>query len=94
MSSFETKWNELRASASGAEESARVQELVTLARQRGIRYRVAVVDARSGAPVPVASVGTDGAAKLRVDVTVEGGGEKTYSWEPRDAANVPFLFRE
>jgi hypothetical protein len=95
MKSFEAKWNDLKGSSSAQDEAARVEDVMAFARQNQIRYQLAVSDAKTGSIIPVAEVGRDPAARLRIQVTAEESGKKlVLTWEPRDPVNVMPLFRE
>jgi hypothetical protein len=94
MASLEAKWSELKASASPAEESRRVEELAALARDQHVHYRVALFDATTGAAVPIADLGKEGLPRLTVKLTVEGKEAQPLTWEPRSSANIYPLLRE
>ncbi|MES1205314.1 MAG: hypothetical protein ABUS79_05195 [Pseudomonadota bacterium] len=95
MASFETRWNELRASVSEAEEKKRAEDLVAAARDKQITYQVALFDAANGAAIPIAELERHATTKLRVQVTVGApNGKRFVDWEPRSASNVLPLLRE
>ena len=47
MTLFDQRWNEMKASPSGAVEAERLEGLVEFARSRGLKYTVSLVDAAS-----------------------------------------------
>jgi len=95
MTLFDQRWNEMKASPSGAVEAQRLDSLVEFAHSHGVKYTVSLADAATGKPVPIAALANDPPPAVRVHVAVDDKGKSPpLEWEPRDPANVTRLLRE